>query len=51
MAEDAGNAASNITALNSKVQIHSVLGRDDARVIVGILGTATVTLKELLASF
>ncbi len=51
MAEDAGNAASNITALNSKVPIHSVLGRDYDRVIIGILGTATVTLTELLASF
>ena len=30
MAGAAGNVASNITALNSKAQLHSVLGRDDA---------------------
>jgi len=30
MAGAAGNVASNITALNGKAQLHSVLGRDDA---------------------
>ena len=49
MAGAAGNVASNITALNSKAQLHSVLSRDDAaKKLCELLKANQVDCKSLI---